>query len=754
MDPDALFRRLMVVFLDELEEHAGAIESRLMAIELETSAAVRRQHTAEVLRTAHTLKGAARSIGLEPIESVCHGIEGLLEAAGDRDMPPAPAVMQLLLATIDAMRAAGSALRHDPGDDLSTSSLAGLSGRLETAALEYRTSGTVKTAASDPEAPAPAVSRVTAERSVRLGPERLQLLLERSNELLVARGRVDECHADIAGIADLASACRRQWRSLDRLLRQSRVHMGEGEDGEPWPPDSTGLRPAADAGRVHAVAALLGSSLADLAREAERVTTASDGHLRALHVVAAGLQDEIRHIRMLPFVEACEGLDRLVRDLAQSGGKQVALVIDGKDVEADRDVLGRLRQPLLHLVRNAVDHGIELPEERREAGKTTGGTVRVAASVARSHITVVVSDDGRGIDFHAVRERAAREGLQVPERDHDLIRLLFRTGFTTAPHVTELSGRGLGLDVVRRSVESLHGTVEVSSEHGRGASFTMRMPITTSTMRALLVAAGGQVFALPETGIRKLLRLPPGDIRPVRGRDAILTGDTTLPIASLAGTLGLPVSRVDDRERLTVVVAASGPDEMAFVVDEALELTEVVVSPLGSRLRRQPLFSGATLLPSGRIVLVLRPANLMQAALEGRTPEPIFRQPTGAGAGLRRRVLLVEDSATTRALEKAILDAAGYEVIAATDGLEGWQLLQEHGADLVVADVQMPRMDGFELAETVRGSRRFRDLPIVLVTALESESDRKRGMDAGADAYLVKSGFDQRALLRTIEQLL
>jgi two-component system, chemotaxis family, sensor kinase CheA len=282
----------------------------------------------------------------------------------------------------------------------------------------------------------------------------------------------------------------------------------------------------------------------------------------------------------------------------------------------------------------------------------------------------------------------------------------------------------------------------------------MRMPITTSTMRALLVAAGGQVFALPETGIRKLLRLPPGDIRPVRGRDAILTGDTTLPIASLAGTLGLPVPRVDDREGLTVVVAASGPDEMAFVVDEALELTEVVVSPLGSRLRRQPLFSGATLLPSGRIVLVLRLANLMQAALEGRTPEPIFRQPAGAGAGLRRRVLLVEDSATTRALEKAILDAAGYEVIAATDGLEGWQLLQEHGADLVVADVQMPRMDGFELAETVRGSRRFRDLPIVLVTALESESDRKRGMDAGADAYLVKSGFDQRALLRTIEQLL
>jgi two-component system chemotaxis sensor kinase CheA len=376
-------------------------------------------------------------------------------------------------------------------------------------------------------------------------------------------------------------------------------------------------------------------------------------------------------------------------------------------------------------------------------------------------VEVVVSDDGRGFDLEGLRQQARKRGLPVPADERELARLAFLPGLSTARLITDVSGRGVGLDVVKSRLEALHGTVELAFTPGAGTSFTLAVPLTLTTLRALFVTAGGQTFALAGTNVRKLVRVDPAAEEPpqfcsVQGRDALrLRGAPLLPVASLAETLGLR-SREPLRpgEKASVLVVAAGEQRLAFVVDEFLAEQEIMIKGLGARIRRVAHVSGATILPSGKIALVLNAANLMRTALAaapGRAPAPLVAREAAAA---RTRILMAEDSLTTRTLVKSILEAAGYDVTAAADGAAAWDLLQQRGADLLVSDVEMPRMDGFALTEAVRGSQRFRELPVVLVTARASDADRARGAAVGANAYLVKSAFDQQNLLETIAQLL
>ena len=309
--------------------------------------------------------------------------------------------------------------------------------------------------------------------------------------------------------------------------------------------------------------------------------------------------------------------------------------------------------------------------------------------------------------------------------------------------------------MVKSRVEALHGSIDLASEPGRGTRFTLAMPLTLTTLRVLLVSAAGQIFALASTSVQKLLRVEPGDFRAVQGREMLALGGPLLPVVSLGDALGGP-PRVPAPAsgKQPVVVVAVGDRRMAFVVDELLDEQEVVVKGLGPRVRRTRDFSGATILPSGRIALVLNAASLVRTALGRIAGQALARRPVGIVAAPKKRLLVVDDSITTRTLEKSILEAAGYEVSTAVDGEAGWQLLREHGADLLLSDIEMPRMDGFALTETVRASKLFSKLPIVLFTSLGRDRDRARGIEVGADAYIVKGAFDQKDLLETISQLL
>ena len=584
---------------------------------------------------------------------------------------------------------------------------------------------------------------------VRVPAEKLDALLAHSGELLVARRRVEARSEELAALREFVGRWRAEWRAVEKPLRS--LTGGDAGGG----PAARGAAPplsrrAAEAFR-HA-----GDNLGRLDRDLDRLATALAADDRQLDRAAALLDEEVRRVRMLPFAEACQGLERAARDVAHACGKQVEVVVEGGDVELDRSILEGLKDPLLHLVRNAVDHGLEPPDGRAEAGKPACGRVTVSAALRGAQVEVVVADDGRGIDLEALRAQARRRGLAEPADGGDLFRLIFLPGFSTAPTVTNISGRGVGLDVVKARLEDLHGAIDLTSEPGLGTRFTLAVPLTLTTLRALLVAAGGQVFAFATTNVVKLVRVGPGDFRPVQGREVLTLGGAPLPVASLAETLGLPEREPAEADaRRPGLVVAAGERRMAFLVDELLAEQEVVVKGLGARIRRVRHASGATILPTGRVALVLNAAHLVRSAL-GRAPA-VARAGVAAGPearGARRRLLVVDDSVTTRTLEKSMLEAAGYEVATAVDGEAAWQLLQEQGVDLLISDVDMPRMDGFALTEAVRRSARLSGLPVILLTSLASERDRARGVEVGADAYIVKGAFDQKDLIETIEQLL
>jgi two-component system, chemotaxis family, sensor kinase CheA len=746
MDQDELIQRLMQTFLGELEEHVQAMNAALLSLERDPPAPERDDLLGTLFRRAHSLKGAARSVEMPLIESLCHRLETVLASLRSGGAPAAAAPFELLFAAADALQDSGERLRQ--GRPLADSALEAMALRLDAAQRSQAPEAAVPAAPGSRPArqlgTAPqAVPREAAAASgpaasedggfVRITAQRLDALLASAGELSIARRRLESRERELAAVQDLVRRWQAEWR---RLRRPRRLQQGAASAAAPL--------------RLRELLARTGERLARLERELERFGTSLAAEHRALAQAASPLELQVHRLRMLPFAEGCRGLERAVRDLARARGRGAALSIEGGEVELDRSVLEALRDPLLHLVRNAVDHGIEPPAERLAAGKPAQGTVTVAAALRGSQVEVSVSDDGRGLDLDAIRAELRRRGHAEPD-ERELARSVFLPGLSTARELTEISGRGMGLDVVRSGLAALHGTADVRFQPGRGSRFVLNVPLTLTRIRVLFVRSAGQVYAIPATNVRRLVRVSPSELRSAEGRTLLAVDGGLVAVVSLADVLGT-ARAWSETPRLSLAVLSAGERSLALAVDELLTEEEVVVKGLGPRLAGMRSFAGGTILSSGRVGLILSAADLVERALGTASPFVLHERPPAAT--VKRRILLADDSLTTRTLEKSILMAAGYEVVAAADGAQAWRLLQEHGADLLVSDVEMPEMNGIALVETIRASRRFRNLPVILVTALGSEKDRARGLEAGASAYLVKSAFDQRVLLETIEQLL
>jgi two-component system chemotaxis sensor kinase CheA len=478
-----------------------------------------------------------------------------------------------------------------------------------------------------------------------------------------------------------------------------------------------------------------------------------------LKLLSDELQENVRRARMVPIAALFDPLPRMARDLARERGKEVAVHIEGAETEVDRLVLEAMRDPLIHLLRNAVDHGIELPEQREREDKARRGTVRVRALQKGHSIVLEVTDDGAGIDLDAVRRAAVRIGLLAPQEAAKLsapntLLLIFHSGLSTQDQVTDLSGRGIGLDVVRQNLERLHGVSQVETRPGQGTSFTLTLPLTLTTSQVLLVGVAGLTVAIPTTTVERILRVNAGKVGQIEGKPAITSHGRPLPLIPLRHILALPASDSPrpSESSFPVVMLGVAEQRVALRVDRLEGTQEVVVKSLGRQLRRVRNIAGATILGNGQVIMILNVADLIRSAQD--TPSTVAPLPLDDRAPPSRRVLVVDDSITTRTLEKNILENSGYRVLVATDGEEAWSLMQTEALDLVVSDIAMPRMDGFALTERIRDDERFRDLPVILVTSLESQQDRRRGLEVGADAYITKSTFDQQNLLDAMERLI
>jgi len=472
------------------------------------------------------------------------------------------------------------------------------------------------------------------------------------------------------------------------------------------------------------------------------------------------IEEDVLSIRMHPVSTLFNTFPRSVRDMARTLGKPVRLELEGGETELDRKILDSIRDPLLHMVRNAVYHGIESAEQRQRAGKGSEGLVRLSAWQQGDQVFICVSDDGGGIDPSKVRQVAVARGLLDPKAAQTLghtesLRLIFEPGFSTSETINDISGRGVGMDVVKTCVEEVRGEVRVESTFGVGTSITLVLPLTLAISRVILVRVGDQTFAIPTVAVDTTLRVTPQEIQSVEGKQAILVRNTTVPLFSLRQILGIaPSSRPSQRRGQHVLVLSHSQQRCGFLVDDLIGEQEIVAKPLPAPLEKVTNIAGAATLGTGEVVVVMHVPALVATARQVLLKAKARHADTNASRVRKKSILVVEDSTTARELERTLFESAGYDVQTAVDGAEGLEKLAERRVDLIVTDVQMPRMDGFTMIQRVKSDDRNRSIPIVLVTTRSDEADRKRGMEVGADAYLVKSSMAQTDLVDCARRLI
>jgi two-component system chemotaxis sensor kinase CheA len=675
-------KRLFSLFLDELDEHRAALSRDLLKLESEQGERERGALLENMFRSAHSLKGAARSVQVPAIERVCHRLEQhFQDLRGSTGRLPEN-LFARLFNELDLLHAEADKLAGKSEREVQKPESAGMDAPREQ----------------------------SQKRALRVSTEKTDALLSRASDLVT-----------------LSSTLASQLTLFDELREQcAELSFAGGEDA-----------------RVKRLAQQLARSIDHHA----------DLFAREVHAVVRGserLDDEAQRLRLVPFDEACEGLDRATRDLALAAGKSIELSVESNGVELDRAIAQRLRDPLLHLLRNAVIHGVESPHERRAAGKPAVAKVRIAASLFGKSVDVSFSDDGRGFDVSRVRAHAEAMRLDVSVGERELLRYAFLPGFSTAQTVTEIAGRGVGLDAVERAIEAIHGSIELESLAGKGSRFVLRLPLTLSKLRCVFASAGGRWYAIPAAQVLRVVRFSDAQIVALEGKRLLSLKEGLAPLSSLSTLLGFARAEPHDAMHTAIVLSGEGR-HVALIVDELGDEREITARALPPRLAGARQVSSATLLERGRVALVLNPQDLCRRASLSPVTSESAQKP---GARARPRILIAEDSPTTRAVLKSVLEEAHYDVSTAQDGEEAFTLLQQRPFDLVLSDVQMPHKDGFSLTESIRQHERLTKLPVVLMTSLENETDRLRGLRAGASAYLTKSGFDHQTLLETVAALL
>ena len=465
---------------------------------------------------------------------------------------------------------------------------------------------------------------------------------------------------------------------------------------------------------------------------------------------------------MRPISEGVRGFPRMIREVARDLAKQVRFEVRGEATGVDRDILDKLEAPLNHLIRNALDHAIEAPDERRAAGKDPVGTIRLEARHSAGMLQIAVIDDGRGVDLGRLREKVIDRGLATEVMvtrltEAELLEFLFLPGFSTKDTVTEISGRGVGLDVVQDIVRTVGGIVRVASKFGRGTRFTLQLPITMSVVRALLVRIAGEPYAFPLNRIDRIVRVARADLRQLEGRSHFLIGDELVGIVDAVEVFGF-TDAGNAEEFLPVVVVSDRNLRFGVVVEAFLGERDLEVRPLDPRLNKPPDINSASVLDDGWPVLIVDVEDIVRSIdnmLGGRRFKALPTTMNGTKVRVAaKRILVVDDSITVRELERQLLESRGYQVDVAVDGVDGWNAVRVGDYHLVISDVDMPRMDGITLVRSIKQDARLRTIPVVIVSYKDREEDRMRGLDAGADGYLTKSSFHDRTFLDAVADLI
>ena len=704
------------LFRIESAEHLQKLDAGLLRLEKTPQDQALVQ---EIFREAHSLKGSARMLGLIDIQGLANTVEDMLGEVRSGKLQITADVIKPQLTTLDQIRklvaeavgdsdlAIPSSQAEIPAPKDEIQPLILEPAPIVSGALPNPTTESVKSDSINKGHQIPSEFHI---ETLRVDAKKLDFLLSQVGELVVSRSRILRWQEEFNKWVNQLEEAQIPNETLLTQVQSMRSKLIE------------------DAGRLSAI--------------------------------TEEIEGGIIGLRLLPISTLLEQFPRMVHDLAAEEKKQVDLIFEGESTVADKRIIEEMKSPLMHMLRNAIDHGIELPEDRVKTGKHPVGKILVKVSQEADHVRLDVSDDGRGLDLDAIRQQAVKRHLYSEAQaleldDAQLKNVLMTPGFSTNKMITDISGRGVGLDVVRSTVERMHGTLQINSTPGKGMVFTLNLPVSLTSTRVMRLREWGENYALPCEAIYFSKILKPGELIIREDRQCFYHDDEIITVSRLGSLLDRPSQFEDVHAALICVVIKVGEFNFGLIVDELHEEEEIVLKPPPVPIKRLRNVSGVTILDSGLVCAVLNAADLAKSAqrLHQRSVKADeMGQPTQAP--IKRSLLLVEDSIVTRIQEKRILEAAGYEVITAVDGVNAWNILASRSFDAIVSDIMMPNMDGLELTAKIRANKKFAEIPIILVTSLASEEDRRKGLEVGADAYISKSDFDQTILLDSITRLI
>ena len=767
-------RKFLETYTVEVQGYLTSLNQGLVSLEKESG---NQNLLEELFRLAHTLKGASRMMGFGRISNIAHKIEDLFGLLKSKKLVFKSYLADPLFQALDVIEKALPRLADEsdnavPADFVIQNIEAACAGTASTGTAVPKEIKTIENISSPPEtmiekpkgdSPKGDAPKGDSpkEEYLKIPISRINHLLNLIGEMVISKVRSSYKMRLMKKVSRQSLLAEKMLYELENLIKEAKLIPDELLQFQ-----GTVIRASQEMesaahllNHLHTTESLFGTLRKELAEVHDDIQT----EVFHLNPVIEELQQKMKEMRMLPCATLFEGFPRLVRDIARQQEKEVELTLRGGETELDKKVLEAIKGPLIHILRNAVDHGIESKEERRKLGKKEAGKITLGAYQEGDRVVLLVEDDGHGIDIEKVRQTALEKNI-IGENDladmtpQEVMNLVFAPGFSTAPIITDVSGRGVGLDVVRTELERLKGAVVLSSQVGLGTSLRIDLPLTIAIMSVLLIEAGGFRWALPMSNLLESLRVFSSEISTIENRMIIQVRGHSVPILSLTDLLGVKMARsnndsspLTNEKVLTVVIINSLNKQVGFIVDKVLGEEEVFIKNIGAHLGKVQAVSGASILATGDVIVILDTQDL---ATQSLLAHPVLKiKEKGKYKTLKKKILIVEDSLTTRELEKSILENSGYEVETAIDGLDALEKLSFTSFDAIVSDIQMPRMDGFEFCKTLKQNDRLKSIPVIFVTALSREDEKRKGIQVGAVAYITKGQFDQGNLLETLERI-
>jgi two-component system chemotaxis sensor kinase CheA len=754
-------RRIRETFRIEAEEHLNAISAGLIELE-KTPSKKRIDEIIEVLfREVHSLKGAARSVDHKDIEYVCQPLETIFSGLKRREIVLSPLSFDLFYTTVDWLskhiaisKPEQTGTSHQSRQEIIQKLKEIVSEKSFASALQEPTPGEIEST-NLPQAAQ--VSVFVPGTDLHGGLANTQVVMAR-----IPMSKLDPLLLQAEEMISAKMAISQQTSDLKRLSIEMNEWKAETQKwrGRKADPTADLLNELCDTSEMH---------LKKTESRISEITLSMERHQHSLDRLVNGHLDALKQVLMLPVGSLVEAFPGMVRKISHEQQKEIDFTISGKELEIDKRILEELKDPLIHLIRNSIDHGIGKPQERLLQNKPAHGKITLAFAAKESGmVEITLTDDGNGIDKEHVLKAAIKSGI-IPDEDtsklepKEVLNLIYQSGLSTSSIITDISGHGLGLSIVQEKVLKLNGKISVESETHAGTTFRILLPMTLATFRGILVKVKEFTFILPTLNVEQVMKIEQAEIKTIENHETIRINDQIISVEDLGEVLGLPVSKPAGQGKndsgstnsgqILIVVVASGEDRVAFKVDDLIDEQQVLVKGLGKLLSRVRNISGATILGSGKVVTVLNIPDLIKSATNSKRRETpvsaseLFVPKPG-------KILVAEDSITSRTLIKNILETAGYQVTTAVDGADAFTKARTGDFDIVLSDVDMPKMNGFELTAKIRSDKKLAEIPVVLVTSLESREDREHGIEVGADAYIIKSSFDQTNLLEIIKKLI